>query len=173
MDRKHAIAEEVPRLRRYARALLRDHAMADDLVQDCLVRALGNLESWRDGESPRRWLFTIMHNLHVDQVRARARAPDIGPLESIPTGDLSEPERQTDRLVANHTLQAVEALPPERREALLLVAIEGMTYRDAAAVLGVPVGTLVSRLGRARAQLRDILEATTQQRTDQLRSADL
>lgn len=159
MDQKAAIAREVPRLRRYARALVRDSAEADDLVQDCLVRALARLESWRHGDSPRKWLFTIMHNLHVDRLRANDRMPDHSAIETISDGDISEPPRQMDRLNANAAMEALFTLPAERREALLLVAVEGMSYRDAAAVIGVPVGTLVSRLGRGRAQLRATLEA--------------
>jgi RNA polymerase sigma-70 factor (ECF subfamily) len=157
LDRKAAIAQEIPRLRRYARALVRDHGEADDLVQDCLVRALGGLDGWRDGASPRKWLFAIMHNLHIDHARARARRPHHSAIDTVADRDLAEPARQLDHLNASATIEALFELPPERREALLLVAIEGMSYREAAAVVGVPVGTLVSRLGRGRAQLRATL----------------
>ncbi len=158
MDRKKAIAREIPHLRRYARALFRDPDEADDLVQDCLERALARLHQWRDRDSPRQWLFTIMHNLYVDEVRKRQRRPS-GPALRVIDGDpLAEGPRQLAHLETRDVLAALHALPHERRAALVLVGVEGFNYRDAAAVLGVPVGTLTSRLARGREQLRATLD---------------
>ncbi|HEX2255325.1 MAG TPA: sigma-70 family RNA polymerase sigma factor [Afifellaceae bacterium] len=157
MNRKQAIAAEVPRLRRYARALVRDGAEADDLVQDCLARALDRIDQWREGDSPRRWLFTILHNLHVDSMRARMRRPVETSIHGVHGARLSAGPEQMERLAFNDMLEALQTIPPERREALILVGVEGMSYRDAAEVLGIPVGTLMSRLGRGREQLRALL----------------
>ena len=157
MDRKAAIAQELPRLRRYARALLRDASEADDLVQDCVARALEKIGQWRDDDNPRRWLFTIMHNLFVDQDRARRRRTQIAQAAALAPGEAFEPPRQLNQLILGEIMDALHELPDDRREAVLLVGVEGLSYRDAAAALGVPVGTFMSRLGRGRAQLRAML----------------
>lgn len=157
MDRRRAVAKEIPHLRRYARALVRDADEADDLVQDCIERALVRLHQWRDRNSPRQWLFTIMHNLYVDEVRKHQRRTT-GPALTVIDGDQHAAEpRQLAHLETRDVLAALHALPDERREALVLVGVEGFNYRDAAAVLGVPVGTLMSRLARGREQLRAML----------------
>jgi RNA polymerase sigma-70 factor (ECF subfamily) len=157
VNRKQAIAAELPRLRRYSRALLRDPAEADDLVQDCLARALARIDQWREGESPRRWLFTILHNLYVDRTRARARRPEETPINDLHGAGLGAEPDQMERVAFQEVLAALQAIPAERREALVLIGIEGMSYRDAAEVLAIPVGTLMSRLGRGRQQLRALL----------------
>ena len=157
MDRKAAIAQELPRLRRYARALLRDASEADDLVQDCVARALEKIGQWREGDNPRRWLFAIMHNLFIDHGRARRRQTQMAQVTALAPGEAYEPPRQLDRLIFAEIMDALQALPEERREVLILIGVEGLSYRDAASVLGVPVGTLMSRLGRGRAQLRALL----------------
>ena len=155
MNKAAAIAAEIPRLRRYARALLRDAMEADDLVQDCLVRALANKSRWREGASPRKWLFTILHNLHVDEARRQKRQPRQVDLYSA----------ETDRhLSSGHDVSglldiddAIARLPGEQSEALLLVALEGLSYAETADVLGVPIGTVMSRIARARERLRQAL----------------
>ncbi len=157
MERKEAIARELPHLRRYARVLLYDPVEAEDLVQDCVVRALEKIEQWRANESPRLWLFAIMHNLFVDQNRARRRRPLTAPLGAGGKDDPAELPRQVDTMIVADVVTALQALPEERREALVLVGVEGFSYQDAATALGVPVGTLMSRLGRGRAQLRALL----------------
>jgi len=158
LDRTKAIAQEIPHLRRYARALLRDSEEADDLVQDCIERALARLNQWRDRDSPRQWLFTIMHNLYVDEVRKRQRRTT-GPELTVIDGDQHATEpRQLTHLETRDVLAALHALPDARRAALVLVGVEGFNYRDASAVLGVPVGTLMSRLARGREQLRAMLD---------------
>lgn len=171
MDRKAAIAQELPRLRRYARALLRDPGAADDLVQDCVARALERIGQWREDDNPRRWLFAIMHNLFVDQSRTRRRQSRMAQVAALAPGEAFEPPRQLDGLIFADIMEALHELPDDRRAALLLVGVEGLSYRDAAFVLGVPVGTLMSRLGRGRTQLRALLEERTP-RPGHLRSVD-
>jgi RNA polymerase sigma-70 factor (ECF subfamily) len=137
----------IPRLRRYARALLNDRASADDLVQDTVERGWRRLSSWRRGSDMRVWLFSIMHNLHVDQLRKPA----------LSTVELDEDQASTpptDRLEVLELEAALRLLPDEQREVLLLVALEGVTYEEAAAILHIPAGTVMSRLSRARERLR-------------------
>ena len=155
-DRRNAIAAEVPRLMRYASALVRDRSLAEDLVHDCVARALANLASWRDGDNPRRWLFTILHNLHVDRVRARMRAPAHVSLEDGHIGDTGM--RIGDDTTRREIDSALAALPLEQRQCVLLIGLEGLTYAEAALVLDVPVGTVMSRLCRGREKLRDLLD---------------
>lgn len=154
MDLHALVVEQIPRLRRYARALLRGDALAaDDLVQDCLERALSRLNRWGRDSDLRAWMFTIMHNIYVNQVRRRANGPQLLELtdelsvDSVPPGGESA--------VALAELQrAVNALSADHREVLLLVALEGLSYQEVAGILGIPLGTVMSRLSRARAHLR-------------------
>lgn len=163
MDEKRtAILAEIPRLRRYARALLRDREAADDLVQDCLERALTRLENWRTGESPRRWLFTIMHHLFVDQTR-RVRRRETMPIEAAE--GLASPATQVENVASREILEALQAISPERRAALVMVAIEGFSYAEAAEMLGIPAGTLMSRISRGRDDLRTLLSDAARRRT--------
>ena len=156
--RRAAILAEIPRLRRYARALLRDVDAADDLVQDCLERALKRIENWRTGDSPRRWLFTIMHHLFVDQARSRKRRAGAG-MVTLEEGEaLASPSVSGGGLAALEIMEALQAIAPERRAALLMVAVEGFSYAEAAQVLGVPAGTLMSRIARGRDELRALLD---------------
>jgi len=157
-QRRQAIIEEIPRLRRYARSLLRDRDAADDLVQDSLERALSRMESWTTGDSPRRWLFTIMHHLFVDQLRrAKRHVPAVTMMpETIDA--LAVAPQQPDKVASTEVLSALQQIAPERRAALTLVAVEGLSYADAANVLGIPAGTLMSRIARGREELRAILD---------------
>ena len=141
-------------LRRYAHALLRDRGAADDLVQDTLDRAWTRIASWQDGADMRPWLFSIMHNLHVDQMR-RPRLPTV-PVEEEA---LSVAVRGThhDNLELRDLDAALRRLPDEQREVLLLVALEEMSYAEAADVLGISPGNVASRLCRAREKLRTVL----------------
>lgn len=145
--------EHIPRLRRYARALTGDRAQADDLVQDCLTRAWGKLSLWRRGSDMRAWLFTIMHNLYVNEVRrAKQRPLSLDPDDEA----LDVPERATqeDGLALRDLETALNALPLEQRAVLLLVGLEEMSYGEVAKTLAIPVGTVMSRLSRARERLR-------------------
>jgi RNA polymerase sigma-70 factor (ECF subfamily) len=144
----------IPRLRRYARALVGERSAADDLVQDTLERALNKLHLWKRGTDLRAWLFTVMHNVHVNQVRSRREYTtlegDALELPVRPTQDVGLETRDLERMLAR--------LPVEQREVLLLVVLEDMSYDEAAAALGIPIGTVMSRLSRAREKLRALME---------------
>ncbi len=143
----------LPRLRRYARALTGDVTRADDLVQDTLERALVKLDLWQPGSDLRAWLFTLMHNLFVNQIRAPR------PAETALDEALEVPVSggQMEALAARDMHAALLRLPEEQRAVILLVGLEQFGYAEAAQVLGVPVGTVMSRLARARERLRHIL----------------
>ncbi len=149
------IEQHIPRLRRYARALTGDRAAADDLVQDTLERALSRFHLWRQGSDLRAWLFTIMHNIFVNQVRSRARR-DHESLETEPAADTARAP-EPDWLELRDIASALSRLPQEQRAVVLLVGLEQFTYDEAARVLGVPIGTVMSRLSRARERLRALL----------------
>ena len=148
---------QVPRLRRYARALSGRGGEADDLVQDCLERAWRRMGYWRPGSDMRAWLFTIMHNLHVNQVRRAIRSRETVPLDPDLDGGVSAPGQESSRLLAELD-RGLETLPPDQREVLLLVALEGLTYEEVAEVLSIPIGTVMSRLYRARERMRQWLD---------------
>jgi RNA polymerase sigma-70 factor (ECF subfamily) len=152
---RSAILAELPRLRRYARALVGDRAAADDLVQDTLERAWSRLAQWRAGSDLRAWLFSIMHNLRVDQLRR----PGLSTV-AIDDEEYLAPSRatQSDRLEVNDLEAALSQLPEEQRAVLLLVALEDMSYEEVAGALGIPPGTVMSRLSRGRERLRLILD---------------
>jgi RNA polymerase sigma-70 factor (ECF subfamily) len=163
-DRKAAILAEIPRLRRYARALLRDRDAADDLVQDCLERALLRLDNWQTGESPRRWLFTIMHHLFIDQTRKARRRSEVVMLTLDESEALSSPALQADGIASREIVDALQTISPERRAALVMVGIEGFSYAEAASMLGIPAGTLMSRISRGREELRGLLDDAARRR---------
>lgn len=154
MSDAHSLIALIPRLRRYARALVGDRATADDLVQDTLERAWSKLHLYRHGTDLRAWLFTVMHNVHVNRVRA-ARPTD--PLDDgMP--ELAQRATQGDALLVRDLERAVAALPAEQREVLLLVALEDLSYDETARVLGIPIGTVMSRLARAREKVRLMMQ---------------
>ncbi|HUX81661.1 MAG TPA: RNA polymerase sigma factor [Halothiobacillus sp.] len=146
----------IPRLRRYARVLLGgQHASADDLVQDTLERAWRKIHFWRWGSDLRPWLFGIMHNLHVDQCR-RGQIPT----QSLDDLDFeaSVAPSQDDMLIARNLQDALRHLPREQRTVVLLVAVEQLSYQDVARSLDIPLGTVMSRLSRGRARLRELMD---------------
>jgi RNA polymerase sigma-70 factor, ECF subfamily len=154
-DTHREIEAEIPRLRRYARALTRDVVTADDLVQDCLTRALGKLHLWQEGTDLRAWLFTILHNQYVNHIRRAVReGAAVGLNDSEPL--LSRAPQQGKRLELRDLERAIAKLPQEQRSVILLVGLEGMRYEEVAAVLDVPVGTIRSRLSRGRETLRKL-----------------
>jgi RNA polymerase sigma factor (sigma-70 family) len=150
------IEEEIPRLRRYARALTRDFNAADDLVQDCLARALGKVHLWQRGSDLRAWLFTILHNQFVNQVRRSVREGSAIAAQENSRTIASGPTQGT-RLELRDLERAMAKLPEEQRAVILLVGLEGMRYEEVAAVLNVPVGTVRSRLSRGRDMLRQLM----------------
>lgn len=148
--------EQIPHLRRYARALLRDRDAAEDLLQDVLARAWSRLHLWQAGTNMRTWLFAIMHNLHANFIRNASRRPVAVELEpQLPR--LGEPARQSEDLELAVLERALGDLPPDQRAIVLLVGLEGLSYQQAADVLGIPVGTVMSRLHRGRERLRQLL----------------
>jgi RNA polymerase sigma-70 factor (ECF subfamily) len=154
---QNQIVEQIPRLRRYARALMRgDPLSADDLVQDCLERALSRMTSWKRGSDLRAWLFTIMHNVYANQVRRSVNGPQFVDLpEQEPAGHTST---HTESAVNLDNLQrSLDYLTPDQREILMLITVEGLRYKEVAAILHIPEGTVMSRLSRARQQLRTLI----------------
>ena len=145
----------IPRLRRYARALTGDALLADDLVQDTLERALVKRHLWRQGSDLRAWMFTIMHNVFVNQIRARAA--DAAVALDAEAYDVAARSSPVDLLEVGDIDAAIRRLPGEQREVLLLVALEQLSYGETAQALGIPVGTVMSRLYRARERLRALL----------------
>jgi RNA polymerase sigma-70 factor (ECF subfamily) len=142
----------IPALRRYARSLTRDADSADDLVQDTLVRALRSEHLFHGGDV-RSWMYTILTNLNRNRLRSLARRPTLTPIEDNDAPELAGPEaggRDIERALA--------ALVEDQRTALLLVVLEGLSYREVAEVQGVPIGTVMSRLARARAQIKTYLD---------------
>ncbi|WP_370674705.1 sigma-70 family RNA polymerase sigma factor [Pleomorphomonas sp. PLEO] len=149
----------VPALRRYARALTRNTDQADDLVQDCLERAITKQSLWRPIGPLRPWLFKIMINLYRNDRRRQRNSLEQEPLDVLPF-EPSSPATQGARLALAETAAALQRLPAEQREALLLVALEGMSYAEAASALDIPQGTLMSRIARAREALRTMVDGT-------------
>ena len=157
MNEGQRLIELIPRLRRYARALVGDRASADDLVQDTLERAWAKLHLYRRGTDLRAWLFTVMHNVHVNKVRS-ARATD--PLDDeMP--ELAQRAAQGDSLIVRDLDRAIARLPSEQRAVLLLVTLEEMSYEQVARTLAIPIGTVMSRLSRAREKMRAMMLGQT------------
>ena len=156
------VVAEIPRLRRYATAWLGNAADADDLVQDCVERAIERQDTLRHPERLGSWLLAILHNLHVSGVRSRRRhgrpvglhSLEDDLLHQVPAGDAG---RMRD------FLRAMNRLSEDHRQVLLLVALEGLSYREISDVLDVPVGTVMSRLSRARERLRALLDGEPEQ----------
>jgi RNA polymerase sigma-70 factor, ECF subfamily len=150
----------IPRLRRYARVLTGDPARADDLVQDTLARAWEKRRLWQAGSDLRAWLFTIMHNVHVNQLAFARREAGVVSLD----GEAGEAAwqipvaaNQIERVQVLELVQLMGRLPAEQREVLLLAAVEELRYEEIAAVLAIPVGTVMSRLSRARDRLKRLV----------------
>ncbi len=147
---------EIPRLRRYARALTRDVARADDLVQSCLTRAIAKQHLWQPDTDLRAWLFTVLHNQHVSDLRRSARDRNTVSIDDmIPVWSVKPDALQV--LELRDLEAAIAKLPDEQRQVILLVGLERMLYNQAASILGIPTGTLRSRLSRARDQLRILM----------------
>lgn len=159
----HGLVEkEIPRLRRYARALTRNSDRADDLAQETLLRATAKAHLWQPGTDLRAWLFTIMHNQHVNMVRRAMRDEATIDIEQI-SSSLKATTDPTAARQLRELNRALGRLPEEQRRVVLLVGLEGMSYDTAAQILNVPVGTIRSRLSRARDALRRLLDMPDRQ----------
>jgi RNA polymerase sigma-70 factor (ECF subfamily) len=155
-DFSRKLEAEIPALRRYARYLTRDADRADDLVQDSLERAIAKRRLWHNPERLRPWLFALQRNVYLNQLRRQTRRPAEVPMDQV-FAESGQGEAQTGQIMAREVLVALDALEPDQREVLVLVAVEGLLYREVATVLGLPAGTVMSRLSRGRAQLRKAL----------------
>jgi RNA polymerase sigma-70 factor, ECF subfamily len=162
-DIRSKLVEQIPRLRRYARALTRNVTTADDLVQECLTRALSKAHLWQEGTDLRAWLFTILHNQYVNQVRRAAREGTVVAFSDTEAKQtLTISPNQDKRLELRDLERALAELPEDQRATVLLVGMEGMNYDEAAAVLDVPIGTIRSRLSRGREALRHLMDGRTE-----------
>ncbi|HTQ00094.1 MAG TPA: RNA polymerase sigma factor [Casimicrobiaceae bacterium] len=150
---KRELVELLPRLRRFARHLTRHVADADDVLQVALEKALGRLDQWQRGTRLDSWMFTIVRNTWLDEVRSRARRDDHAPLDEH--AEVAAPDFATDEAMAIQ--QALSRLPEEQSTCLMLVLVEGLSYKEAAAVLEIPIGTVTSRLARGREALQAVL----------------
>jgi len=153
------IVPYIPNLRRYARALVGDRDGADDLVQDTLERAVRKFHLWRPGDL-RAWLFSIMHNVFVNQLKSRKISSDVEVDETF-----AAPQGGATRSDVLDLQRALGTLAPEQREVVLLVALEDMSYADVSRALGIPMGTVMSRLSRGRERLRRVMNGEPQPRT--------
>lgn len=156
-DIERRIVEYIPRLRRYAHSLFpKGNGAADDLVQDCLERALSKSHQWQEGTNLRAWLFTIMHNIYVNQIRRINNGPSF---EELPeTIDQSIADTSVIKMELRDLQVAISKLPPDQREILLLVTLEGLQYQQIANIIGIPEGTVMSKLSRSRQQLRKLMQ---------------
>jgi len=150
------VEAEIPRLRRYARALTRDVIRADDLVQSCLTRAVAKQHLWQPGTDLRAWLFTLLHNQHVNDVRRSVREGNNVSIEDA-APVLTIQSNAIDALQLRDLERALGKLAPEQRQVILLVGLEGMRYEEVASLLDIPIGTVRSRLSRGREQLRKLM----------------
>jgi RNA polymerase sigma-70 factor (ECF subfamily) len=151
------LQNEIPRLRRYARALARDAARADDLVQSSLVRAIAKEHLWVPGTDLRAWLFTILHNQNVNEIRRSVREGVVVAVEDV-APVLTVAPRAGASLQLRDLERAIRLLPEPQRQVILLVGLEGMRYEEVAAVLDIPIGTVRSRLSRGREMLRRLMD---------------
>lgn len=158
MDFRTQLANELPYLRRFARALSGDPALADDLVQDCLERALNKSHLYDPSRPLRAWLYAVLRNLFISGLRKESRSTVVKAVDDLFEGEDAVPPAQEERMSIELVGQALDKLPPLHREVIVLVGLEQMSYRDVAEITGVPLGTVMSRLSRARSTLRDILE---------------
>jgi RNA polymerase sigma-70 factor (ECF subfamily) len=157
-DMAHLIEPVIPSLRRYARTFVRDAGAADDLVQDTLERAVSRWHQRRSDGDTHAWLLTILHNLAVNHLRRAARRGRELPLDDAGQPDVAVPSTQEDALRHDDILAAVGQLPDDQRGVLLLVSLEDVSYAEAGRILGIPLGTVMSRLARARARLLKLVE---------------
>ena len=169
-DFETGLEKEIPRLKRYARALTRDVGKADDLVQSCLTRAIAKQHLWERDTDLRAWLLTILHNMHVDEVRRSVREGAHDSITAVSEA-LTSPARAYGLLDLRDLQRTINLLPQEQREIVLLIGLEGMEYKEVAEILRAPVGTVRSRLSRGRDQLRRLMGMEVPHRSNGRRSS--
>lgn len=152
----HAFEAHIPRLRRYARALVRDPHYADDLVQDTLERACVKWHLWKSGSNLRAWLLTIMHHIYLNQLKSNAYLSKLSSLDEA--AEIADPIRRDEGMVLRDLELALTRLPVEQRQVLLLIGLEELKYEEVAKILEIPIGTVMSRLARARERLHLLME---------------
>ena len=157
MDFRAELIAQIPHLRRFARALTGDAALADDLVQDCVERALLKSHLYDPARPLKAWLYAVLRNLYVSGLRRQGRAQTVKTVDELTGFEGAMPPTQDGQLALSQVASALDRLPDNQREIIVLVAVEEMSYRDVAEITGVPVGTVMSRLSRARGALRAIL----------------
>jgi RNA polymerase sigma-70 factor, ECF subfamily len=153
MDMTKALEAEIPCLRRYAHKLMRDHAAAEELVQECVVRGLSKQHLWREGSNLRAWLCTILHNQYVNEIRRIVREGSVVELSAVDE-QLAHPPAQDKVLEWRDVRRALAKLRKEQRDAVILIGLDGWSYERVAKAAGLPVGTVRSRLSRGRERLR-------------------
>lgn len=147
----------IPALRRYARSLVRDREMADDLVQDCLERVVSRWDQRRSEEGTRSWMFAIAHNLAVNRLKQQTRRGVHIGIEEVDEAMLVQPAGQESRIRQNELQRALQSLSESHRAMVMLVYVDGLSYAEAAQELNLPIGTVMSRLARAREKLQRAL----------------
>ncbi|MBG1232100.1 sigma-70 family RNA polymerase sigma factor [Aestuariivirga litoralis] len=152
------LVKEIPRLRRFARGLVSDAALADDLVQDCVERALVKQHLYDTARPLRAWLFAILRNIHVSQWRRNQHFGVMADVDGLEADEPAVAPAQEQNLSVTLITDALDLLPQPQREVLILISLEEMSYKEAAEIMGVPIGTVMSRLSRARSNLQDLLE---------------
>ena len=158
MDFRSRLTAEIPYLRRFARGLAGDFALADDLVQDCLERALAKEHLYDPARQLRAWLYAILRNIYISGLRRKGRAGVVKSVDDLAAEEEAVAGEQEDHVAIRSISEALDRLPDLHREVILLVALEDMSYREVAEITGVPVGTVMSRLSRARSALKAMLD---------------
>lgn len=148
----------IPALRRYASAMVRNRELADDLVQDCLEKAISHWDARRRNEDTRQWVFAIAHNLIINKLRQDARRGLHIDIADVDESALAAPAAQEHRVRHGELMQALAALPEDQRSVILLVSVEDLSYAEAAKALDIPIGTVMSRLARGRERLQRALD---------------
>jgi RNA polymerase sigma-70 factor (ECF subfamily) len=156
-DMLRQIEPLIPAMRRYARSLLRDRSAADDLVQDCLERAINHWGQRKDANA-RSWIFTILHNLAMTRLRSASTRPRHIDIDDTNDDSFAQAPAQEDGMRYRELLAALERLPEEQKTVLLLATVEGLSYAETASLLSIPLGTVMSRLSRARERLLKEIE---------------
>jgi RNA polymerase sigma-70 factor, ECF subfamily len=158
MDIRSQLPDELPYLRRFARSLARDPILADDLVQDCVEKAIAGSHTYDPARPLRAWLYAILRNTFISDRRKNLRLVTAKSVDDLAEHEGATAPEQESGLALNLINTALNALPAQQREVIALVSIEGLSYKEVAEIIGVPIGTIMSRLSRARNQLQEILE---------------